>query len=135
VVRALDLLDLPPSTETRLRAAAAGFRGALAAYPVRPLHGDAHPGNLLATPSGLVWNDFEDAWLGPVGWDLACLANTGRLDGAAAVAAYPGEVGAEELATCVGLRRLLGVVWRLVLATRFPDRRADAEEHLRTWLG
>ncbi|MEU4742292.1 phosphotransferase [Actinosynnema sp. NPDC023658] len=40
--------------------------------PVQPLHGDAHARNVLVTPSGPVWNDFEDAWRGPVGWDVAC---------------------------------------------------------------
>lgn len=35
------------------------------------LHGDLHPGNLLATTTGLRWNDFEDVSRGPVGWDLA----------------------------------------------------------------
>jgi aminoglycoside phosphotransferase (APT) family kinase protein len=110
------------------------LRVALAAFPARPLHGDAHPGNLLATPSGLLWNDFEDAWLGPLGWDLACLANSRLVDGAAAVAAYPGEVSAEEVAVCVELRTLYGVVWRFVLARHFPHRRADAEESLRAWL-
>ncbi|GAA3888417.1 aminoglycoside phosphotransferase family protein [Saccharothrix violaceirubra] len=40
--------------------------------PVRPLHGDAHARNVLATTDGPVWNDFEDAWRGPAGWDVAC---------------------------------------------------------------
>jgi hypothetical protein len=38
------------------------------------VHGDAHPGKVLVTPSGPVWNDFEDAWWGPVAWDYACVA-------------------------------------------------------------
>lgn len=128
--RALALVSLPAvvaEENTRLRAA-------LSEFPVRPLHGDAHPGNLLATPSGPVWNDFEDAWLGPLGWDLACLRTSGRVDGAAAVAAYPGVVSREELAVCVELRELFGVVWRFVVATRFPARRGEAEERLREWL-
>ena len=128
--RALALVDLPPvvaSENARLRAA-------LSEFPVRPLHGDAHPGNLLATPTGAVWNDFEDAWLGPLGWDLACLRLSGRVDGAAAVAAYPGAFSQEELDVCVELRKLFGVVWRFVIATRFPDRREEAETHLRQWL-
>jgi Ser/Thr protein kinase RdoA (MazF antagonist) len=107
---------------------------ALADFPVQPVHGDAHPGNLLATPSGLMWNDFEDAWLGPLGWDLACLATSTRVDGAAAVAAYPGSVPAEELATCVELRKLYAMTWPFVMAERFPERRALAEEGLATWL-
>lgn len=48
----------------------------------QPLHGDLHPGNLLATRSGPLWIDFEDVSRGPLEWDLAAIANT------AAVAAH-----------------------------------------------
>jgi Phosphotransferase enzyme family len=37
------------------------------------LHGDLHPGNLLATGGELRWIDFEDVCRGPLGWDLALL--------------------------------------------------------------
>ncbi|MEU6712105.1 phosphotransferase [Nonomuraea sp. NPDC046802] len=43
----------------------------------QPLHGDAHPGNLIATRDGLKWIDFEDACLGPVEWDLASMMDAG----------------------------------------------------------
>jgi aminoglycoside phosphotransferase (APT) family kinase protein len=39
--------------------------------PVQALHGDASIGNLLRTPGGLLWNDFEDTFRGPVHWDVA----------------------------------------------------------------
>jgi hypothetical protein len=134
LVRALPLVPLPSRVLALLRAENERLRAALDRFPARPLHGDAHPGNLLATPSGLMWNDFEDTWLGPLGWDLACLATSSRVDGAAAVAAYAGTVPEDELSTCVKLRELFGVVWRFVLADRFPERRPDAEEHLASWL-
>ena len=134
LARALPLLSLPPAALAALEAEAERLRTVLEAFPARPLHGDAHPGNLLATPAGLMWNDFEDTWRGPLGWDLACLATSSRVDGTAAVAAYPGRVPAEELAACVELRMLFGVVWRFVLATRFPHRHPEAEEHLTRWL-
>lgn len=134
IERAFPLVRAPPSVLTVLRAENARLRSALSAFPTRPLHGDAHPGNLLATPAGLMWNDFEDTWRGPLGWDLACLATSSLVDGAAAVAAYPGSVSAEELATCVALRELMGVVWRFVLADAFPSRRPEAEERLARWL-
>jgi hypothetical protein len=41
-----------------------------AAWPVQALHGDATVYNLLRTPEGLVWNDFEDVFRGPVHWDV-----------------------------------------------------------------
>jgi len=99
--------------------------------PARALHGDAHPGNLLATSAGALWLNFEDAWAGPLAWDLACLAATTRLDGRAAVAAYPGGADADELRPWVRLRELQGVCWRFAIAARFPDRQTEAHAALR----
>ncbi|TAF27052.1 MAG: aminoglycoside phosphotransferase family protein [Verrucomicrobia bacterium] len=48
-------------------------RDALSRFPMQPLHGDAHEGNLLATSEGLLWTDWEDTFLGPVEWDLASI--------------------------------------------------------------
>lgn len=36
-----------------------------------PAHGDAHPGNLIASSTGWRWIDFEDASLMPKFWDMA----------------------------------------------------------------
>ncbi|MDQ6419665.1 phosphotransferase [Paenibacillus sp. LHD-117] len=36
-----------------------------------PSHGDAHAGNLLASPRGWLWTDFEDVSWMPEYWDLA----------------------------------------------------------------
>jgi hypothetical protein len=69
---------------------------------VQPLHGDVHPGNLVATRSGLVWIDFEEVCRGPVEWDLALMAMFGAAD---AVAAYH-RPDPEMLARCVELRQL-----------------------------
>lgn len=142
---ALDVLERSTTVPglSRLRAEVARLGDLVAAMPARALHGDPHPGNLLATRHGLAWNDFEDTWRGPLAWDLACLATTSRLDGAAAVDAYPDaypgaypgdEYDPDELDVCVALRTLYGVVWRFVLATRFPERRAEADRHLNAWL-
>ncbi len=102
-----------------------------------PLHGDAHPGNLLSTPTGPVWTDFEDAWRGPIGWDLACLAGTGRLDGWAAVASYPGAPDRAALAPFVAARRLQYLAWSLAFLERFPtpQRHADVAARLAAWRG
>jgi hypothetical protein len=102
------------------------------------LHGDAHPGNLLRTPGGPVWNDFEDTWRGPVAWDLACLSRTGRLDGAEAVARYPDPFEAADLAFHQAVRRLHAAVWLLTLARRFPEYRAEAAQQVaqtKFWCG
>ena len=57
----------PPRDVDALRAAFERLTAGLPAAPAQPLHGDAHPGNLLAGP---VWCDFEDTCRGPVAWDL-----------------------------------------------------------------
>jgi Ser/Thr protein kinase RdoA (MazF antagonist) len=56
------------SLRARLDAADEVFGSAL---PVQALHGDASLSNLLHVPGRLVWNDFEDAFRGPVHWDVA----------------------------------------------------------------
>lgn len=52
---------------------------ALREFPCQPLHGDAHPGNLLNTTSGLLWTDWEDTFIGPVEWDLASILWNARI--------------------------------------------------------
>lgn len=51
----------------------------LAGCPAQPLHGDAHPGNLLPTTDGLLWTDWEDTFCGPVEWDLASILWNARI--------------------------------------------------------
>ena len=40
--------------------------------PLRPVHGDAHLGNVLWSPDGPRWTDFENLCAGPIEYDLAC---------------------------------------------------------------
>ena len=66
---------LPTADRDRLLAAEERLRPYLAdpGDTTTVLHGDLHPGNLLATGGELRWIDFEDVTRGPVGWDLALL--------------------------------------------------------------
>jgi phosphotransferase family enzyme len=100
--------------------------------PETTLHGDTHPGNLLRTPAGWVWADLEDTSRGPLGWDLACLRRTGRLDGRAALDALPGAPTDAELAPFGWLRALHVASWWHVHAVRVPADLAAAREQLRT---
>jgi hypothetical protein len=97
---------------------------------VRPLHGDPHPGNLLATPGGWVWGDLEDTSAGPLEWDLACLRSTRRLDGRAALDAFPGAPSDHALGPWLELRRLHAAVWGVVIDTEHPGRAAGARAGL-----
>jgi hypothetical protein len=70
-------------------------------WPRRPLHGDAHTGNILNTTEGPLWMDFEDVCAGPVEWDLASRTLTPDY-----VDAYPGAVDSERLEQCRDLRNV-----------------------------
>jgi Phosphotransferase enzyme family len=115
----------------RLGALLARAREALdgARLPARPLHGDAHAGNLLRTPDGPLWTDFEDTCRGPIEWDLACLA-CGRGPGADALVAYGRRPGDPELAPFVAARTLQLAVWTVFVAERRPALRERARERL-----
>jgi aminoglycoside phosphotransferase (APT) family kinase protein len=93
----------------------------------QPVHGDAHIGNVLATSRGAVWADWEDAFVGPVEIDLACLRSKADLFGEeredidAMTAAYGGGVNVE-LVRDLGLVRNVQVIpWLAVFAERDPN--------------
>jgi hypothetical protein len=131
VERVAPLLE-PRHAEALLAAAA---RVELPPGEARPLHGDAHLGNVLQSAAGPVWIDLEGPRAGPVEWDLALLAHRTVLwgecpgDTEAALGAYGPHDAAlvEELAGPVGL-------WLATLSclTAGPDRaaRARAESRL-----
>jgi len=123
-----------------VRAAPADLRGRMSAILTRaqarveqgraravPVHGDAHSGNALRTPDGPRWIDLEDACLGPVEWDLACLVSTARVFGgdpsmaAGALAAY-GEHDPALLAVLVDARAVMVAAWTWLLADADPRR-------------
>ncbi|MBT2382181.1 phosphotransferase family protein [Streptomyces sp. ISL-11] len=93
----------------------------------RPLHGDAHAGNVMATPRGVVWTDFEDVTAGPALWDLACLVARSRVFGAGeggydaewadtAVRAYGARPDDPALDLLVTARTLTVAAWGLAAA-------------------
>lgn len=112
----------------RLRAEGERLGELMSTLPVQVVHGDAHPGNVLVTPSGLRWNDFEDAWHGPVAWDYACLVASGRPGGWARAAA--GHVDPAGLAVCRAFRELFAVSWHQMLGHRFPARAEESRRAL-----
>jgi Phosphotransferase enzyme family len=48
------------------------------ALATQPIHGDASTSNLLRAGARLVWNDLEDACVGPIHWDVAGLIAEAR---------------------------------------------------------
>jgi len=97
----------------------------LAASPLRmrPLHGEAHLGNLLATARGLRWVDFEAACLGPLEWDLTGLPNE-------ALKAFP-SVDRSLLGLLRDLRSCCVAAWCWRSPARAPELQEAAEFHLR----
>jgi aminoglycoside phosphotransferase (APT) family kinase protein len=105
--------------------------------PLQPVHGDAHLGNVIVSPRGPLWNDWEDAFLGPVGWDIGCLCASappfGRRDPsliAAARQGYGDGIDAEVLDAFIAARRFQAAVWGVVIAQALPD-----DGHLEERLG
>ena len=90
------------------------------------VHGDAHPRNVLGTARGVLWTDWEDTFLGPVEFDIACIRSRAFLFGEdvevteAMCASYG--VYDEELVRDLGLVRNVQVIpWLAVFAERDPE--------------
>ena len=94
--------------------------------PTQAIHGDASIGNLLRTDTGLIWNDLEDACVGPVHWDVAGLIIEVRARGrseafvAGVLRAYGG-LEIEELHDFIAAHVLYSTVWQAFDAQRRPQ--------------
>jgi aminoglycoside phosphotransferase (APT) family kinase protein len=89
----------------------------LGAAPLRIVHGDSHPGNVLWTAEGPLWGDWEDAHLAPLEWDLGCLVAAARMHGndfawaQAALLAHGRSVRRGLLEACVDARVAQGAAY------------------------
>ncbi|KPF70453.1 hypothetical protein IP84_01655 [beta proteobacterium AAP99] len=103
------------------------------------VHGDAHLNNALSTTQGMRWHDWEDAFIGPVEWDLACVVAAARVLGShvdwseAVLAAYPAPWEAKVLSLCIHARTVFTVAWMALLAGDDADKLARLQRRLR-WL-
>jgi len=116
---------------------------ALREFPAQPVHGDAHLGNLLNTTSGLLWTDWEDAFAGPVEWDLAsAIWNAQVLDGDwrwvdAVLAGYVkagGNYDARALYHCMTGRAAVMTAWYPILYPQLTDERRARLKARLVWL-
>lgn len=112
-------------------------------FPFQPLHGDAHPGNLMNTTDGLLWADWEDTFLGPVEWDLASIIwNPLLLDNdhatvRAVVEGYlqaGGTIDAEALHHSLVGRAAVICVWYPILYPNASGERLSKLERRLEWL-
>jgi len=137
LVRTLELDARDLDVLERGLAAAAETIAAIEA-PLQPVHGDAHLANVLRTPSGPIWSDFENACLGPRELDIAALtirAVHGGLEAAPleppaeALIAY-GEYDAGLVRQLIPVHALFLAAWTCALAERLPAVRPSAQERL-----
>jgi hypothetical protein len=130
----------PAATIALLRDRLASSTQALRGLPFQPLHGDAHPGNLMNTSLGLLWTDWEDTFSGPVEWDLASIIWNARIlenDHASAdaiLAAYRdagGQIDPHALHQCLIARAAVMSAWYPVL---YPDPSPERKSKLQARL-
>jgi hypothetical protein len=103
------------------------------ALPIRPLHGDSHPGNLLRMGDRLVWNDFEDACLAPVQWDLACLLRMPATPTAEGLAVYGPDIDPRSIELFETARIIQGAAWLNLLSMTDSDK-AQLRDQFIGWL-
>lgn len=130
-----DLLDVVAAVRQVADDRRVGRRGGA----VQLLHGDPHGRNATRSPDGgLVWFDLEDAWSGPVEFDLVVASGTPGVDRDDLVSAYVGAGGQapdpDVMALCARLRRLEVITWSLLLGASDPARWEPAVAALSTYL-
>ena len=81
-LRAEDARGAEAIAGLRARLEALGAGVFASTLPVQALHGDVSLTNLFHTSRGLIWNDFEDTFRGPIHWDVAGLVASLRNRGA-----------------------------------------------------
>ena len=86
------------------------------------LHGEPHPGNLLSTPGGLLFSDFETCCRGPIEFDLAHAPDEVSVH-------YPG-VDQDLLQECRRLVLAMIAAWRWDVRDEFPNGRRHAVQIL-----
>lgn len=110
-----------------------GYRGR-----TQPLHGDVHLGNLLRTPDGPIWADFEEMCTGPVEWDLASLVASTQINTAAsdlvgeAVRRYGCDTTTDLWRACLEGNVLMFTAWAAVAAAR-SERAAHSMPRRLAW--
>ena len=133
----------PPATLGLLRERMNASLAALPNFSYQPLHGDAHPGNLMNTTLGLLWTDWEDTFSGPIEWDLASIIwNARLLDGDHATAdailnSYckaGGRIDPTALDHCLIARAVVMSAWYPILYPNpSPERQIKLQRRLE-WL-
>jgi hypothetical protein len=130
---------LNPADAEMLAQVSAPYEDRLHGLPMQPLHGDSHSGNVLQTPQGVLWTDWEDAFIGPIEWDLASLVANPYVFGAdqdkaeAALWGY-GAYDPQVLALCIEVRTFVALVWSVIQYQQQPSpERQERVEYRLNW--
>jgi hypothetical protein len=108
---------------------------------LQAVHGDAHLGNVINGPDGPLWNDWEDSFLGPRGWDLACMQlhprvfGRNRASATAAHIAYEPDLDDATLELLMDARHFQATVWLGVVAGRGSEHFERLLAHYRASRG
>jgi len=136
----LEQRDLfPPATQRMLFDRLIQSTEALKSFPVQPLHGDAHMGNFMNTTRGLLLTDWEDAFSGPVEWDVASLIWNARIldedhDTVQAILDAYGPVDADALQHSLVARAAVITAWYPILYPNPNEERQTKLKRRIEWL-
>lgn len=116
-----------PADAELLAQVSAPYEERLRSLPMQPLHGDSHSGNVLNTAQGVLWTDWEDAFVGPIEWDLASLVANPYVFGAdqdkaeAALWGYGAAYDPHVLELCIEVRTFVALVWSVIQYQQRPS--------------
>ncbi len=117
------------------------WRTAIRANPVI-CHGDVHPGNVLASPTGPLLIDWDLLCSAGPAWDHAMLTSyAGRWGGDPSVypafaEGYGADLADDELTVVLAeLRNVAATLMRVRAGRTSPGARDEAERRLRYWRG
>jgi thiamine kinase-like enzyme len=95
--------------------------------PHQAIHGDPHLGNVLNTNLGILWTDWEDAFMGPIEWDLASMIAPSRVFGTdcdridLVLQGYGMDFDPVALEQCVEARTFVALIWAMILQEQHPN--------------
>jgi Ser/Thr protein kinase RdoA (MazF antagonist) len=103
------------------------------------VHGDAQRKNTIAHGNRVIWIDFEECSIGPLAWDLACLAkhaafSTDRILDRYAVVSGSNRIPNEAIEVLQQLRDLEALTWMIAIQeAREPEFRRATADWLDRW--
>ncbi|MBD2355079.1 aminoglycoside phosphotransferase family protein [Tolypothrix sp. FACHB-123] len=95
--------------------------------PMQPIHGDSNFSNVLNTTQGVLWADWEDTFIAPIFWDLACLIAPSRVFGEhveqadAALKSYGINIDTQVLDIFIEARAFQTILWNYVMGQQHPE--------------